>query len=147
MLTDWFRNFAGQSRGVLNSNQYGGVIGGPIKKDKFFFFGSLSGDGPEERPFGLRSLKPHLAPDSERESRQLPRGWSTLGQCDLAAQAFVPAFAEGICAAKHPMLRETTTSIAGGISILCPSSGIGGPLYNINPVAISILQLKLPNGS
>ena len=31
---DWFRNYSGLSRGTLNSNQYGGVLGGPIKKDK-----------------------------------------------------------------------------------------------------------------
>src|SRR5260370_1378732 len=35
---DWFRNFTGQPRGVLNSNQFGGVIGGPNREDKFFFF-------------------------------------------------------------------------------------------------------------
>ena len=28
---------------VLNQNQFGGVIGGPIKKDKIFFFGSYEG--------------------------------------------------------------------------------------------------------
>ena len=34
----WFNNFDGVPKGVLNSNQYGGTIGGPIKKDKLFFF-------------------------------------------------------------------------------------------------------------
>ncbi len=29
---------------VLNQNQYGGVIGGPIKKDKLFIFGSYRGN-------------------------------------------------------------------------------------------------------
>ncbi len=40
-------NFAGQScpKQVLNQNQYGGVIGGPIKKDKLFIFGSYEGTG------------------------------------------------------------------------------------------------------
>ena len=27
----------------LNQNQFGGTLGGPIKKDKFFFFGSYQG--------------------------------------------------------------------------------------------------------
>src|SRR5207237_7171054 len=71
---------------------------------------------------------------------------SSLSQCDAAAQAFVPAFAEGICPAKHPTAIGDKNSLSG-IDVLCPSSGIGGPLYNINPVAISIMQLKLPNGS
>ena len=39
--------FAGQScpHQVLNQNQWGGVIGGPIKKDKLFIFGSYQGTG------------------------------------------------------------------------------------------------------
>jgi hypothetical protein len=35
---DWFQNNAGTPRGFANSNQYAGSIGGPIKKDKLWFF-------------------------------------------------------------------------------------------------------------
>src|SRR5262249_38224023 len=35
---DWFDNQAGLARPFLNLNQLGGTIGGPIKKDKLFFF-------------------------------------------------------------------------------------------------------------
>jgi hypothetical protein len=35
---DWFQNAAGTPRGFANSNQYAGSIGGPIKKDKLFFY-------------------------------------------------------------------------------------------------------------
>ncbi|HKV92893.1 MAG TPA: TonB-dependent receptor [Candidatus Angelobacter sp.] len=40
---DFFSNFNGQPRGVLKRNQFGGTIGGPIAKNKFFFFGSYEG--------------------------------------------------------------------------------------------------------
>ncbi len=40
---DFFRNKAGQGRGVLKQNQFGFTIGGPIKKDKLLFFGSYQG--------------------------------------------------------------------------------------------------------
>lgn len=51
---DYFRNtdlnannyFFNQNklpRGVLDQNQFGGTVGGPIKKDKLFFFGSYQG--------------------------------------------------------------------------------------------------------
>src|SRR5881398_3398447 len=30
---NWFRNYQGLPKPVLNSNQYGGAFGGPIKKD------------------------------------------------------------------------------------------------------------------
>ena len=35
---DWFNNKDGVSRPFLNLNQLGGTIGGPIKRDKLFFF-------------------------------------------------------------------------------------------------------------
>lgn len=40
---DYFLKQAGESRGVLNQNQFGGTLGGPIKKDKAFFFVSYQG--------------------------------------------------------------------------------------------------------
>src|SRR5260370_37856593 len=35
---DWFNNNAGVARPFLNLNQFGGLIGGPIKKDKLLFY-------------------------------------------------------------------------------------------------------------
>ena len=35
---DWFNNKDGVARPFLNLNQFGGTVGGPIKKDKLFFF-------------------------------------------------------------------------------------------------------------
>src|SRR5579871_5206505 len=35
---DWFSNQSGTPLPRLNQNQFGGSIGGPIQKDKFFFF-------------------------------------------------------------------------------------------------------------
>ena len=40
---DWFNNQAGIGRPFLNQNQFGGDIGGPIRKDKLFFYGSYEG--------------------------------------------------------------------------------------------------------
>lgn len=40
---DFFLNRNNQPRGVLNENQFGGTLGGPIKKDKVFFFLSYQG--------------------------------------------------------------------------------------------------------
>src|ERR1035438_3559157 len=44
---DFFLNAAGRPRPVLNRNQFGGTLGGPIVKDKTFFF--LSYQGTRER--------------------------------------------------------------------------------------------------
>ena len=38
---DWFNNQAGIDKPFLNRNQFGGSIGGPITKDKLFFYASF----------------------------------------------------------------------------------------------------------
>ncbi len=40
---DWFANFFGDPRPHAVSNQWAGSIGGPIKKDKLFFFFDTEG--------------------------------------------------------------------------------------------------------
>lgn len=40
---EFFRNKAGQPRGVLKQNQFGFTFGGPVIKDKLLFFGSYQG--------------------------------------------------------------------------------------------------------
>src|SRR4051812_47713010 len=40
---DFFRNRAGQPRGILRQNQFGFTLGGPIVKEKLSFFGSYQG--------------------------------------------------------------------------------------------------------
>jgi Carboxypeptidase regulatory-like domain/TonB dependent receptor len=49
---DWFANSNSLARPELRQNDFGGVLGGPIVKDKFFFFGSYE---------GLRVRQPHVA--------------------------------------------------------------------------------------
>src|SRR5579864_6561706 len=53
---DYFNNALGKPRDTLKRNQFGGTIGGPIKKDKLFFFGgyqrtSLRSDGTQNTAF------------------------------------------------------------------------------------------------
>ncbi|MEO8025674.1 MAG: TonB-dependent receptor [Bryobacteraceae bacterium] len=40
---DWFLNAAGKDRGIVQQNDFGGVFGGPIKRNKLFFFASYEG--------------------------------------------------------------------------------------------------------
>jgi hypothetical protein len=40
---DWFLNRAGLPRGAVHQNDFGGVVGGPIVRDKLFFFLSHEG--------------------------------------------------------------------------------------------------------
>ena len=143
---DWIRNFNGLPRGVLNSNQYGGVIGGPIKKDKLFFFASYQETGQKNglSGYGLSNVQLPPIPGGDRGS--CPTTASNITQCNAAGAAFVTNLASAICPANHPGITGDATSVANSINVACPNSGSGNGLYNINPVAINILQLKLPNG-
>jgi hypothetical protein len=40
---EWFRNRTNQPKGVLKQNQFGGTLGGPIQKDRTFYFFSYQG--------------------------------------------------------------------------------------------------------
>ena len=54
---DFFRNRSGGGKLVLDQNQFGGTLGGPIKKDKLFFFASMQ----ESRRRTARRHKASLA--------------------------------------------------------------------------------------
>jgi hypothetical protein len=118
---DFFSKLDGQPRPDLKQNQFGGAIGGPIFKQKTFFFVSyqglteVNGLGDEQHP-----IIPLLTAD---------RSATTLG-----AQ---------FCPAGHlnnqgqPATGYLTQ--AGGVQVACDGS-------NINPVAVAILNTKLANG-
>lgn len=114
---DWFRNRASQPRAVLKQNQFGGTIGGPLIKDKLFYFGSYQGTRQRNGISGACSstvLEPPLTND---------RSAAALGQLFAGKQGYFNGQVGGI-----------------GPTILANGS-------NINPAALKILQAKNPDGS
>ena len=97
----------------LKRNTFGVALGGPIKKDKLFFFGSYQGQRAvdEDSSFSEATTLPELS-DSNRDAASLAA---------LANKWFAP----NCGAPKNPA---------------CLTAG------DINPVALNILNLKLPNG-
>jgi hypothetical protein len=150
---DWFFNYQGLPRPVLNSNQYGGAFGGPVKKDKLFFFVSYQESDQRNGIASFAASTVTLAPIPGGNRGTCPTGWTSLAQCDAAAQTFVPALASAICpGGSGPGNKNSkSTSVVGGsansnVQVQCPGSNTD-PLFNINPIAVSLLQLKLGNGN
>jgi hypothetical protein len=107
---DFFRNSTGQPRGVLKQNQYGGTVGGPIKKDKLFFFFAYQGT---KQVNGVSSFS--------------------------TASTFLPALTNDRSAAALGQIFGGKKGVQGGVAVAADGS-------NINPVALSFLNAKLPNG-
>jgi Carboxypeptidase regulatory-like domain/TonB dependent receptor len=118
---DFFSKLDGQPRADLKQNEFGAAIGGPVRKDRLFFFGAYQGITQVN---GLGSLK----------TVELPQLTSDRSAAALGAQ-FCPA--NHLDSLGQPSLGYMT--IAGGTQIACDGS-------NINPVALAILNAKLPNG-
>jgi hypothetical protein len=104
----FFSKLANQPRPVLKQNQFGAAVGGPIYRNKLFFFGAYQ---------GLRSINGL----GDQITVNLPQLTSDRSAQTLGAQ---------FCA--YP-------TAAGGEQVACDGS-------NINPVALALLNFKLPGG-
>jgi hypothetical protein len=118
---DFFVKNEGQARPTLKQNQFGATVGGPILRDRTFFFVAFQGLTSVNGLGGKSTaLLPLLTDD---------RSAATLG-----AQ-FCPA--NHLNNAGQPSAGYMTH--AGGTQVACDGS-------NINPVALAILNTKLASG-
>src|SRR3984893_704029 len=137
---DWFLAGEGAPKAVLNSNVYGGSVGGPVKKDKLFFFVNYQ-ESDQTNGYASYSQSATFLPPIPSGNRGTcgPAGFTSIGACDAAGAAFVKALAGNMSSFAHTKagatgpLQNPATCGAG-----CNPMG----LYNINPIAISILNLK-----
>jgi hypothetical protein len=118
---DFFSKLADQPRADLKQNEFGGAIGGPIRKDRLFFFGAYQG---VTQVNGLGTAKSAVLPlfGPDRSAAALGAQFCPAGHLDGAGQ---------------PSVGYQTA--AGGAQVACNGS-------NINPIALKILNVKLPNG-
>jgi len=107
----FFNNLVGQPRGLLKQNQFGGTLGGPVKRDKLMFFVSYQGT----------------------------RQTNGLGATSTASVVGPPLTDDRSAAALGALFGGQTGSF-GGVAIAPDGS-------NINPAALNLLNLKLPDGS
>ncbi len=105
----FFFNTTGTPRATLNQSQYGGTLGGPLQRNKTFFFFSFQGTRQLNGLTGASSLSLPPIP--------LDRSAASLGKI-FAGQK----------------------GTRGGTAIAADGS-------NINPVALALLNAKLPGGA
>ena len=108
---DYFLKKNGQPRPVLQQNQFGGTIGGPIRRNKTFFFGSYQG--------------------SIQRNGQAPGALES---------AVLPPLTDDRSAAALGQLFAGQTGAFGGVAVASDGS-------NINPVALALLNFRLPDGT
>jgi carboxypeptidase family protein len=104
---------------VLNQNQFGGTIGGPIKKDKLFFFGSYQGTR-QRNGIAAEGLTSAYLPPIPAGDRSAPGFAAALAAANCGYSTLLPSF-------------------------LSPQLACDGS--NISPVALKILQAKNADGS
>jgi len=147
--TDFFRNRAcadprnalaceGGVKQVLNQNQFGGTMGGPIKKDKLFVFGAYQQTW-QKNGAAAQGFSPGIVlqpiPGINRGTTGFGGGVNGLGD-DAAAANFRHALGAAFCGTK------TNPGGAGagqGMQVDCAGA-------NISPYAMRYLQAKLPGG-
>lgn len=124
----FFENaLGGGKQQVLKQNQFGGTIGGPVKKDKLFFFGSYQGTRQLNGVATSGTSNPTLPP--------LPAG-------DRSAATYQSALGASFCPANHPGQPAYLAGFGNpaATNVACDGS-------NISPVALAIIRSKNPNGS
>ena len=100
---DWFNNQAGIGRPFLNQNQFGGDMGGPIRKDKLFFYGSYEGiRAHQQMPQDFTVLTP-----SARTGLFTYNAGDTLHQVNLLTLRGLTGVDSGV----QPLLAQVPTTI------------------------------------
>lgn len=121
----FFNGATGQPKPTLRQNQFGATLGGPIRKNRLFFFGSYQGTRQANGLDPTSISDPILPPLTQ----------------DRSAAALAAEF----CPANHPG-DSRYLSFAEGKQLDCynQSTSTTAP---INPVALSLLQMKRPDGT
>jgi hypothetical protein len=130
----FFRNATGQPKPNLKQNQFGVTLGGPVRRDKWFFFGSYQGT---RQVNGLD-----------------PTSVATVILPPLASDRSAGALASEFCPANHLLTSgpgagqpdPNYLTFAGGKQLDCANQTTATTVP-INPVALSILQAKVADGS
>ena len=126
--SDYFYNLTpGQPHQVLDQNQFGATIGGPVIKDKFFFFFSYRGTRAKNGVTAAGTTAGVVLPE-------IPDVRTTAA--DIAGGA---GGAPGLCNYNGPPVLPPGAGPSPFLQLACDGS-------NLSPQGLAIMQIKLPGG-
>ena len=127
---NFFENAGGLQKGEYRQNQFGATIGGPIKKEKTFFFGDYEGTRIRQSETFVETVPTWL----ERSS-----GFTNLS--DLLNQGGTTTDAAGVTYALGQVFDPSTTRPVSGGFVRSPFIGNILPASRLDPNAIKLLEL------
>ncbi len=122
----FFRNATGQGKPVLKQNQFGATLGGPIRTNRLFFFGSFQGTRQRNGVDTTSISNPILPP--------------------LTADRSAAALAAQFCPSNQSSFLSRYATFAGGRQLDCANQNTA-TTASISPVALRLLQMKRADGS
>jgi hypothetical protein len=129
---DFFQNATGSKKGAFRQNQFGGTIGGPILKNKIFFFGDYEGTR-------IRQQVPETA--TVPTQAEISSGYTNFSDL-ISLQSGQLTDATG---KSYPLGTvfdpNTTTSIGNGQYVRSPFAGNIIPATRLDPNAVKLLEL------
>lgn len=156
---NFFENSGGIAKGEYRQNQFGFTVGGPIRKDKTFFFGDYEGTRIRQAIPSENTVPTALERDSgfTNLSELLTQGGSrtdVLNRTFPLGQVFDPSTTRAVTCGVADPVTSITAACAGqpaGTSlgyVRDPFSGNILPVSRLDPNAIKLLNLyPLPNSS
>ncbi len=126
----FFRNATAQPKPNLKQNQYGGTLGGPIRRNRLFFFGSYQGTRQVNGLDPTSISNPILPPLKQ----------------DRSALALAAQFCPGNHLLANGQADSRYATFAGGKQLDCRNQTTTATAP-INPVALALLQMKNADGS
>lgn len=151
---DWFNNLYGYPRAILRYNQFGGTVGGPIRKNKTFFFfdeETLLTKDPGATTVGVPSAAMRKGDFGEI----CAPGFDSAGRCgdpngqlwDPYSGVYDPGQGGAVRSTYIPFNNLTTYTSPGNPKLNGTSYQVPGGMGNlIDPVASKMMQYyPLPN--
>jgi hypothetical protein len=147
---DFFQDAAGESKGEFRQNQFGGTIGGPIRKNKTFWFADYEGTRIRQATPWLTSV-PTAAEASSgfTDFTDLISGQTGVAGTDLLGRTFKvgtildPATTRSVTAGQVDPVTGMTATGSGFVRDQIQCNGVPNTICanRLDPNAIKLLQL------